>query len=73
MITQKVKVYTGIPFCSDPDEQLFPPNINSMLHCIKRYAKQTTDPKGYALEQLAISERAKTKAIKGSKEGGKKE
>lgn len=67
-----MKEYLGIPECSEPNELEYLPNINAMLHCIKRYAKQTTDPEGYRREQSEISERAKLKKVKGSKEGGEK-
>jgi len=68
-----VKTYPGIPDCSEPNESEYPPNINAMLHCIKRYKFQMTDPEGYRQHLAEISGRSKLRAIKGSKEGGKKE
>lgn len=67
-----VEKWQGIPDCSEPNEMLFPPDINSMLHCIKRYRKQKIDPEGYRREMVEASERARQKSVKGSKEGGKK-
>ena len=64
--------WQGVPDCSEPDEKSYPPNINAMLIDVKRYRKQQLDPEGYRRELREASERARQKAIKGSKEGGKK-
>lgn len=68
-----MKKWQGIPDCSEPDEKAFPPDVNAMLVSIKRYRKQRIDPEGYRREMAEASERARLKAVKGSKEGGKKE
>ena len=68
-----MKTYEGIPDCSEPNELEYPPNINAMLHCIKRYKFQMTDPEGYRQHLADVIKRAGEKKIKGSKEGGKKE
>ena len=65
--------WSGVPDCSDPDEKLYPPNINALLTDIKRYRRQLIDPDGYRREMAEASERARQKKVKGSKEGGKKE
>jgi hypothetical protein len=70
---QTVKKWQGIPDCSEPDEFLYAPDVNSMLRCIKRERKQRLDPDGYREEMRQASERARQKQVKGSKEGGKKE
>jgi len=70
---QTVEKWQGVPDCSEPDESKYPPNLNAMLMCIKRYRKQRLDPDGYRREMTEASERARARAIKGSKEGGKKD
>lgn len=69
-MTEKWK---GIPDCSEPDEFLYPPDVNSMLRCIKREREQLLDPVGYRKRIADVIKRAGEKKIKGSKEGGKKE
>jgi len=61
------------PDCSEPDDALYPNNINAMLRDIKRYRRQVLDPEGYLKDLLDAQQRAHNKQIKGSKEGGKKE
>ena len=64
--------WQGIPDCSEPDDKLYPPNINAMLCDIKRYRQQKQDPAGYKRNLVDVYKKAEQKAIKGSKEGGKK-
>lgn len=71
--TEALNKWQGIPDCSEPDEKAYPPNINAMLADIKRYRQQRLDPAGYREELRQIQERAALKAVKGSKEGDKKE
>jgi hypothetical protein len=74
MVNDKALINIEPPDCSEPCEDGRWPNyINAMLRDIKRYRKQVLDPEGYRDEINEIINKAKTKKIKGSAEGGRSE
>jgi len=72
----KLKTPLTAPDCSEPDDSLYPPNINAMLRDIKIYRRQILDPEGYAeyLRQLTGGNRStKNTQIKGAGPTGRKD